>query len=66
MNFFLTHVRDGACLTRLEELRRVEATGKGQCKVASFDRCPMFYRELKVQMMMMTDVLKPCRATPTV
>ena len=36
-----------------EELGRIEATGKGPCRVASFDRGPMFHKELKGQMMMM-------------
>ena len=36
-----------------EELGRTEATGKGPCRVASFDRGPMFHKELKGQMMMM-------------
>ena len=35
-----------------EELGRIESNGKGLCRVASFDRGPMFHKDLKGQMMM--------------
>ena len=46
----------GRCWKDWEELGRIESNGKGLCRVASFDRGPMFHKELKGQMMMKKDI----------